>query len=204
MKKEEAIKQIESISEILNSGNQILLSVPHLISIGIVLCLIPIIDFTTQSFTFGCKISGTTTLITNLAIYYMIFFVLHRIISKIYKIEKSRTKNPLIIKAFKIKYAFTAFFALGSTALGFSGNAILIYPLIYVFIGLLYNLIGQFSLRIVRVISWTYILGGILFIYLTSVIDYDYLWKFFVIYMGLSYIYMAYSISRQSKSTPKQ
>ena len=142
MKKEEAIKQIESISEILNSGNQILLSVPHLISIGIVLCLIPIIDFTTQSFTFGCKISGTTTLITNLAIYYMIFFVLHRIISKIYKIEKSRTKNPLIIKAFKIKYAFTAFFALGSTALGFSGNAILIYPLIYVFIGLLYNLIG--------------------------------------------------------------
>jgi hypothetical protein len=191
MQKEEALKQIELITKTMNADNQILLSPPMLVIIGILLCLMPVIEFTTDGLTFGISMMTTSTVII---IHWVVYIILFGGISKAahhyLKLKSNSSNNPILKKVFKIKLPLLV--SIFGTALIFSitGNGTLVFPVIMILLGLLYNLFGQFSIKIVRIFSWTYILAGFLMVYLSQFNLSLLVPMLFVIYLGASYIVM--------------
>ncbi|NDT07432.1 hypothetical protein FWI55_02760, partial [Francisella tularensis subsp. holarctica] len=59
----------------------------------------------------------------------------------------------------------------------------------YILLGLIYNLFGRFSLDIIRKISISYILIGIISIFFVKNYSNIY-WQFMLIYLGITYIFM--------------
>jgi hypothetical protein len=192
MKKEEALKQIELISGTINADNQILLSPPILIITGILLCLIPTIEFTTNYLTFGIKdISDSTIAIIHWVFYFILFYGSSKITHRLANIKKhSNNYHPLLKKVFKIKRPFILSIFGIAIVLSNGENGTLIFPIILILLGILYNLLGQFTIKIVNFFSWTYIVAGLIFIYLIQHNLYSYIWIFFIIYLGATYIIM--------------
>jgi hypothetical protein len=190
MQKEEALKQIELITKTMNADNQILLSPPMLVIIGILLCLMPVIEFTTDGLTFGISMSTSTVIIIHWVVYIILFGGISKAAHHYLKLKSNKSNHPLLKKVFKIKLPLLV--SIFGTALIFSitGYGVLVFPVILILLGLLYNLFGQLSIKIVRVFSWTYIFAGFFMVYLTQ-FDLNLLIPMlFVIYLGASYIVM--------------
>lgn len=69
------------------------------------------------------------------------------------------------------------------------GYGNLAFPFVYILLGLIYNLFGRFSLDIIRKISISYILIGIISIFFVKNYSNIY-WQFMLIYLGITYIFM--------------
>ncbi|HJO94312.1 MAG TPA: hypothetical protein QF753_13000 [Victivallales bacterium] len=193
MKKEEALKQIEAINAVINSSNKILFSGKRLIVSGIILLFVPLIEYITCYFTFGVKILGNPVIniIIQIIFFYLVFFVCIHISKKKNEVKK-QIKNPIIAKAFGIHNTIIIAMFASAIVLAAIGSGELIFPLIYIFLGLLFNLFGRFTNKVVTVISWSYIILGLLYM---GVASYSfYLWMVFMVYLGISYIIMGASI----------
>ena len=190
MNKEEALKQIELITKTIDADNQILLSPPILVIIGILLCLIPVIELTTGGLTFGISMSDTANIIIHWIVYIIIFGGISKIAHHYFKTENHSSTHPLLKKVFKIKLPLLVSIFGTSFFFAISGNGLLVFPVVLILLGLLYNFFGQFSIKIIRIFSWSYIILGLLLAYLTQFKLGGIIQLFSLIYLGGSYIIM--------------
>ena len=190
MQREEALKQIELISKTIDADNQILLSPPILVIFGILLCLIPVIEIVTDGLTFGIKMSDSVNMIIHWTVYIVLFGGISKTAHHYLKLKNNSSSHPLLKKVFKIKFPLIVSIFGIAIIFSISGNGELIFPIVLILLGLLYNLFGQFSIQIVRVFSWTYIAAGLLLAYLTQFNLGSIIQFIFLIYLGASYMVM--------------
>jgi hypothetical protein len=79
------------------------------------------------------------------------------------------------------------------------GQRNLMYPMVYILLGILFNLYGRFATKTVFYVSWSYIILGLAYVALTS-LNFQYLWVIFTTYMGLTYILMGIDLKNRSEA----
>jgi len=72
-------------------------------------------------------------------------------------------------------------------------------PFVLILVGILFNLYGRFSLKIISWISWSYIFLGLLYGFLTQYEATRNMWMFVTTYWGLSYIVMGYYLHKETR-----
>jgi positive regulator of sigma E activity len=194
MDKEEAIKQIESINAVIDSSNTILFSEKRLIISGIIFLFIPLIEYITSYLTFGINIlsNPVINIIIQVVFFYLLFFICFHFSKMKNKIVKPST-NPILVKALGIHDTIIITMFASIIVLAIIGRGELIFPFVYIFVGLLFNFFGRFTNKLVTIISWSYIILGLIFM-VVSGLGSNYLWIYFMIYLGITYILMGVSI----------
>ncbi len=186
---QQAIEQINSIRQLLESSTRVLISGKRMIGFGILFILIPVLEWGTDYFSFG--VSQLQMPLLNLAIhivfYMLLFSIVGRVIGRYYKEGREKTNHPLIANAFAIHKPILIAMIGAIFALSYVGQYNLIFPMVFLFLGILFNLYGRFTISFVRLVSWSYILLGIVYIALDH-INVSWLWIVFMCYLGLSYI----------------
>lgn len=190
--KNEAFVQVEEILKVINGSNKAFLSGERMICSGITICLAPVIELVTKGMTFEIGIPATyeaLVVILHIAFYWGLFQLLSILSDKLFatRKEESGSSHPLIIKAFKVYNVFwVAIIGLG-ISLSIVNQGQLIHPLVFVLLGFLFYLYGQFSNKLVRLIAWSYIILGIFYIFMTK-FNIENLWIYFILYQGISLI----------------
>ena len=198
MEKNDAIKQIESIKDVIDSSNKMFFSGKKLIVLGVLLLLIPIIEYSTQWMTFGFQDMSTPVVnaIVHVVVYYLIFYVIVKIICKLKKNKHFGTPNSVISKAFAVHTPIIYTMLAAVVILIAIGHGALAFPVVFLFLGILFNLFGRFTNNTIMNVSWSYIVLGLIYMVLT-VFSISYLWVFFIVYLAVTYIIMGVSVSRQ-------
>jgi len=202
MEKNDAIKQIESIKEVIDSGNKIFFSGRQLVVVGVLLLFVPVLEYTTQGLTFGYQFMSTAVVdwTVHILVYGIIFYVLVHIILRIFnKVKKTKhfeEANTVISKALGIHTPLIYTMLATVVVLIAIGHGALAFPVVFLFLGILFNLFGRFTNNTIMNVSWSYIVLGLIYMVLT-VFSISYLWVFFIVYLAVTYIIMGVSVSRQ-------
>jgi len=192
MEKQELIEKIEDLQSLVSTTNRILVSPREMLAIGILLLSIPVIDLTTDHLTFGLEILQPILgrfWIAQATFYGILFYSVLKFLEK----KEDNPVHPLIKKTFGLQTPLIAGLAGLGISLGFIDRGDLVYPLTFIFLGLFYNLLGRFSHKSLIWISWTYLLAGTTFVYLTK-FEIPYLWSYFMVFHGLSLMFIWYCL----------
>ncbi|MBI5631756.1 MAG: hypothetical protein HY921_12835 [Elusimicrobia bacterium] len=193
----EAMKQIEEIHKVIEGSNKAIFSGGRMIAIGIIVTLIPAIEWVTQGLTFGIEALshlGMATILIHTGFYWGLCSLAGKLLH--YKKMDPSDLHPLIQKAFGVKKAFL--FALIGTICSFSaiGQGQLIHPMVFILLGFLFSLYGMFSISAVSYIAWSYLFCGVVYAYLTK-FNIPYLPLGFALYNGLSLIMMGFCLRKE-------
>ena len=200
METTEAMKQIEEIHKVIRSSNRAVFSGERMMVIGFMVCLIPVIEWLTEGLTFGSEaISSQPMLISliHIVFYWGIFSIAGRALP-FKKLDRNEL-HPLIQKAFSVSRPFmVALFGIIFSFVAI-GQGQLIHPMVFVLLGFLFSIYGKFSIQAVSIVAWTYIVGGVLYAYLTK-FNLPHLWIYFTAYNGLSLIVMGIFLKKTQDS----
>jgi hypothetical protein len=197
---QDAINKINEINSIIQASNKALLSGSHMILGGVLALLVFVVGPLTQDLTFGHDFgahAGAYIAVINTAFYWTLATLISRFILK--KKRRENSLHPLIAKAFSLNRPIL-FALIGIiVVLSFVQQEQLIYPMVMILLGTLFAVYGKFTLPLVTYISWTYILAGLMMIYLQSY-PIAHLEYYFLAYQGLSLIAMGSALRREEKT----
>ena len=188
MEKQEAILKIQEFQKIINNSNRIFISSKQMLAIGFGLLCIPILELTMDNFTFGKGLGQNITPFfpgIKAVLYGSIFWSF----GKLFPNPKPKTLNPIIKKTFGIQVPFVAAIIAAGIGLGFTNNRELVYPIVFILLGIFYNLLGRFSNNSLSIVSWLYIIAGPLYMYLIS-FNIPHLWTYFIVFHALTCIFI--------------
>ena len=191
MKKNEAISAIESIQSLIKSSNKAFVSPRQMMVIGVAILMVPILELMISQISLDSHLYGTfgpwANSLPRMLFYGFGFYYLGKKVSE----PESKPINPLIAKAFSIERSFL--FSCFSVAIALIAidKGVLIYPFIFILMGLYYNLLGKFINKSFILASWFYLVLGPFYIYLTK-FGLSHLWMWFLVLHGLSYIFIAF------------
>jgi hypothetical protein len=203
METQEALKKIDEINAVIKSSNKALFSGKHMALYGVMLLLIPLIGSATHWLTFGHNFGEYQTAYTSLANTFF-FWGLAVLIGKVvprsaYYQQRKENLHPLIQKAFSLTKPIV-FSIIGVViVLSITNQSEFIYPVVLILLGVMFSIFGRFSIPAVSYIAWTYIFCGLLHFYLNQ-FSISNLGFYFLVYNGLSYIFMGYLLSKEEKS----
>lgn len=189
---QEALKQIQEISSIIESSNRFLMSGSLAIAYGMGISLIPVIEYYTNELTFGKDFGSNHLLIAtviHIIFYLSLFFTLRLIIEKIFKSDKIEPSHPLLAHALAFHRPVVATAAGMTLILGSMGLQRLVPALLLFLVGTLFNIYGRLSSKLVRAFSWSYILAGLVLGFFNQN-EFSKIWYAFCVYLGLSFIVM--------------
>ncbi len=182
---EAALRQIDDIHNILYGNVKKIISGNRMIATGICIAAIPLIELFLSVYVdpFLLTAGVTTPLIFLLrTVFYWSLFI------GIAKLFPSNTPlHPVTKQAFSISRLFPIIPIATAAMLAYVGYAALISPFILIILGCLFAFLGQFSQPIVTAIAWSYVIGGLVGVYLTT-LSIDHLWMYLVAYQGLGCI----------------
>ena len=189
---QEALRKIDEIHEILSAGDQIALSRKKMCLIGLLILSIPLIEWATQSLTFGFDFGDHASFKITL-VHIGFYWGLSRLMSLAWRNDGHREdRHPIVRKAFAIIRPYWMSCAAVSVAFVMAGQPEFIYPVILILMGILFNLYGRFSSRTVLAVSWSYIvLGALAIAFMNRLPE----WTGYAlnVYQGLSFIGMGLS-----------
>ena len=204
MNKEEALKHIEEMKEIIESDNLIDLPGTFILLIGIFFTVFPFIMYWTRGFTFNLELLyGNNNLgggiLISLFIVISICWIMPKLTmiidKKLYtKVEESCLLHPLLLKTLSIDKPLMIGMYGTMAAFLITGNYNYVFPMVFIFIGIFYCLLSRFmnNLNILLKIAWSYIYIGIIsivFIYfLKGDNNKNYLTLFLSLYFGITFI----------------
>jgi len=202
METQEALKKIEEINAVIQSSNKAVFSGRPMILAGILaLVAMPTVNLT-NGFTFGHDFGvyqdGYSAFV-SIIFFYTLAYILSKFIPGTSFSSRKKSLHPTIRKAFGISQH------IGITILGVVGvlsltnQTELIYPLVLILIGLMFTIYGSFSNKQITIIAWSYIFCGLLHLYLNQY-HIPQLGMYFLIYNGLSYIYMGVILLKEEKA----
>ena len=200
-------EHIEYITEALEASNQAFFSGTHLIFSGIGFILIPCIEWVfSKVLDISLWQQYTQVLSTNIILhclfYWSIFFGIKKFSDHITGQKTVFIGHPLIKKAFAAHVPIM-YSILGVVITFFiMGYDNLIFPMVFILLGITLNLYGRFATKTISHISWSFILVGFVGILLSKA-NIDYLWMIGTTYLGLSYIIMGYSCKAKVSQNEK-
>ena len=199
MNQTEALNTIESMRLVLHSQNKLSISSAQHTVIGICFMAIPIIEFflgytNLNSYLFE-NFGRWGHALPRMFGYGIGFYLLGRF----FEPKEKSILNPLISKVMTIdKYLIACCFAVG-IGLSFVGQTLSIYPVVFLLIGMVYFVQGQYSNDSFIWVAWFYILLAPIYWYLTS-LGFKNHWQIFIMIQGLSLIFIGlYSKNKQGK-----
>jgi len=203
----EALEQLKLIQKVITASNTLTFSGKRLITVGILLILTPGIQFiltkTLWKISYFNANSGSAGYNTGLVINILIYFVLFKLLTYSYCSEEKRNRsrsamNPTLKRLFDIHEVIIWTMVAIIIAEACFGQAYYILPMVFIFIGLLFNLFGRLTVKSVLVFSYSYIIIGVIYLCLT----YHYIqftWIIGLIYLGISYIFMGIKLNQKSR-----
>jgi hypothetical protein len=203
METQEALKKIEEINAVIQSSNKALFSGKHMALYGVMLLLIPLIGGITQWLTFGHDFGAYQSAYISLAntfFFWGLAFLIGRVVPRSNYYRQSRaTLHPLIQKAFSLSKPIVFSIVGVVIVLSITNQSVIIYPVVFILLGLMFSIFGRFSIPAVSYIAWSYIFCGLLHFYLIQ-FNIPYLGIYFLVYNGLSYIFMGFLLSKEEKA----
>ncbi|MCP4180295.1 MAG: hypothetical protein GY756_21235 [bacterium] len=201
MEKEEAIKQIELINNVIESSNNLFFSGRKLIILGIIVLFIAPIEYFTEGLSFGVHLLSKPAINTILQIvfYFLIYYICVKVCARDDQDFDKTPKNPVLLKALGIHDTIILTMFGTIIVLTIIGRGELIFPIVYLFIGMLFDFFGRFTTKIIIIISRSYIILGLIFLGLTHWFGMNYLWIFFTVYMSITYIIMGVSLIKNRR-----
>ncbi|AIT08704.1 membrane protein [Candidatus Francisella endociliophora] len=185
-------EQINNIEDTLKASGRYIFDGKKLIVAGIIFLLIPVIQYLINisfwkiSYIYhNIEIGIFINVIFYIALFKIVFLVTKTTKNHRYHpsvniyVEKAIDLHDVILKTMFVTVIILSICGFGNIAFSF----------VYIFLGLVYNLFGRFSLEIIRKISISYIVIGIISIFFVK--DYNnILWQLMMVYLGLTYIVM--------------
>ncbi len=202
MNTKEALEKIEEINSIVQSSNRNLFSGKMMIAFGLLIFSVPIIGYFTQWLTFGHDFGALQLAYLPIANGFF-YWGLAIIISVFFNGRKAPgvvndPVHPLIRKAFSIVRPVSVSLAGIIIVFSVTGQWKYIYPKIFIILGLLFSTFGKFTIPAMVYIAWSYILAGLLFLYLRSyniaLLDF-----YFLIFHGLTYVTMGIFLMKKKE-----
>ena len=190
MNREEALRQIEEINNVIESSHRFFLSGTLAIAYGVAILLIPIIELTTQELTFGMHFGALHLAVKSLIhviVYFSIFQGLRLFVEKKYANDVPKPSHPLLVHALAFHRPIVLACCGTIIVLGSLDLEPLIPAYILVFFGVLFNFYGRLSNRFVLFLSYTYIVAGLVLAYCMKFQNPN-LWMWFSSYLGISFI----------------
>lgn len=199
MNRDEALKQIEEINFALEAGNRLLLSGMMSIFLGITILILPLIEIPSQQLTFGHDLGGLRPYILpviHVVVYLTLFSAVKVFVEKTWVDAGIRSPHPALAQALAIHRPVVAAICGSMLMLGYLGLEQLVYPFFMIMFGTLMNFYGRFANRKLFWAGWSYIVVGVIFGALTKTASSN-VWVIFNSYLGLSLIYVGFSIKRE-------
>lgn len=199
---EEVSKQIQEISFALEASNRFLLSGNILVSYGVGILFIPVVELATHYLTFGLYNRHDKPLIfsvTQALTMFALFWFARVMVSRVFKEDHILTVHPVLKRALTFYRPLTL--ALAGTIIVFipRGEENILYPVIFIYFGIVFSILGSFAgKRIVRV-AWSLIVVGLIFAAVSPYIQ-PTIWMYFNTYLGLAFIYMGYFQLKEKRS----
>ena len=185
MNKNDALKQHDALQHAAEAGSKLFFSGRALVSYGIMLLLIPVIERLSHGLTLGIEILRQDYI--NIVAHILFYWLIVRAIARFHFNRRERTANPAIRSVLNIIQPilvalFGAIFALSMT-----GHGAMTAPIIALFLGIMFNILGQFTRTYIVIFSWSLIALGLALLALADS-GIDWLWMIFTTYTGCAYI----------------
>lgn len=187
----QALAQIEQMQQVLQGNNKLLFSGRKTIVIGVILCLVPLFELGFSHLLANMNL--TAQILWRVIFYYLISLIGVKLVSR-----KQIAPSPLpqtLQKAVELHSLILKTLVLLNIALAFGGYSDLILPLDLILIGLVYNLLGRFTLKLLSYVSLSYILIGVVVIGLNNHLASN-VWLAEIYYLGITYIIMGIFLER--------
>ncbi|AJI63688.1 hypothetical protein [Francisella tularensis] len=185
-------EQINNIENTLKASGRYVFNSKKLIVAGVMFLLIPIIQYLINiSFWKNSFINNHIEIgiFINIVFYIVFLKLVFRITRSSKKYRYHPSINSYVKKAIDLHDVILKTMFTTIIVLSICGYGNLAFPFVYILLGLIYNLFGRFSLDIIRKISISYILIGIISIFFVKNYSNIY-WQFMLIYLGITYIFM--------------
>jgi hypothetical protein len=196
MKREEALKQINEIKEIIESENKVKLPKMEFVIFGIFFMISPFIIHLTTGFTFGIsKLQNNlyVGIVTSLYFIVFTFFIIPKLAVYLRKNNKETfyKTHPLIKKVLELERP-VVFSMIGViAALVIINKPIFIFSFVLIFWGMFFYLLGVLSNdKVIRIISWSDIIVGCILIVVTYYTYSNFVFYFSSFYFGLAFLVM--------------
>jgi len=182
--RENALRQIEEIAEVMRSSFTIALPAALFLAVGAGLLAVPLCEMFFSRFVDGWLFSLCHSVpcifILRTIFYWVTFASLSRMC-----IKREGILHPAIRKAWALNPFFPLIPLATASMLWFAGYTPLISPMIMILVGLYFAHIARFAQPIINGLAFTYIIGGLLSIYLAS-LQLPHLWYYLLSFQGLS------------------
>ena len=201
MDSNEALLKINEIHKVIESSNKAIFSGERMIVTGAIVTIIPVIEIATQYLTFGYRFGENAGLFISI-IHTIFYWALFALVGKLnpYKKTNPDEQHPLIKKAFSLGRPFFVSIIGMIIALSIVEEFQLIHPLVFILLGLLFNLYGRFTTNAMVYIAWSYIFLGFIYMILMKY-QIPHLWIYMTVYNGLSYIAMGLFLRKEQKDS---
>jgi hypothetical protein len=196
---DEALKQIEAINEAIESSHQFLMSGTVGVGFGLILIFVPFLENALQKCLPHLAWPNYLVSAFHVLIYLAIFMLARIVIERIWPGDVVKPAHPLLVQALSFHKPVVAATCGALFFLTSIGHQELFGPVVFMFIGIIFNIYGRFSSKFIVWISWSYILLGTIFGCLAPTGGPS-LWIYFDLYLGLSFVTIGAHLLKEKKS----
>lgn len=194
MNREEASKQsawesLQAIESVLEASHRIVFPGQTLIAYGVLVVLIPWIERSTQFLSFGSPtVLGQPLLFgaIHVLFYWAAFRALKWLAIRFFGAWKEEANvHPLILALLGTQKTIEIALGLTVVLLCWLEHVELIFPLVFIFLAILFQAYGRFARGPLKLVSWLLLLSGAVYGILLRSGDREVLWIFFSNWLGL-------------------
>ena len=191
MNKTDALKKIDEIYEVIDASNRAFINGKKIAIYGVFIALVPLVNKLLIPFLWTYFSHPVIFPVLVTAIYFFAFYLLGVVLDRVFgsSEQEEESLHPILERAFSLyrPILYTLFACIAATAI--SKAYTLIWPIVFILMGLLYHLYGRFSHGIVRLVSWSYLILGVAGIAIFKR-DIPYFHDLYNLYFAFSYILM--------------
>ena len=183
--------QIDYIESVLKASGKYIFNGRKLIVAGILFLFIPLFQYLLNKSFWELYIFRSNLeigVILNILIYIAIFSFAFKLTKVNNSTNYHLSVNIYVKKAIGLHDVIIKTMLACIVMLCVSGYSTIAFPIVYIFLGFVYNLFGRFSLEVIKKISISYIILGLVSIPLLS--KYNFICSLMCLYLGITYIIM--------------
>ncbi len=204
MMRDEALKQIEAISKVIESSNRFFISGPLTIAYGLLILIAPVIELTTKYLSFGnieyANPKHPVFGIAHVIVYLILFYGLKYLVEKFYDNNQSGLGHPVLVEAMKVHKPFVISICLTILVMPYLSLEQLIHPLIFIYFGLLLSFYGRFTGKLLNIYSWMFLTTGFVYLLFTKQYTLYQLWIPFNTVMGIALVSLGWIAHQERKA----
>lgn len=181
----EALAQIELMHQLVSGNDKLFFSGRKIIVIGVILCLVVPCESVFTPLLAG--INSPLQILVRIAFYWALSWLGIRLFAK--KNVSNVNLTPTLQSVLTLHNVILQILILLDIALAIGGFSDLILSFNFILLGLLFNLFGRFTFKVLIGVAWSYIVLGLASLALHQFLP-DWSWIAELYYLGISYVAM--------------